>query len=312
MANGAKASDLIKSVSVATRYKQAYLKINLTSQGKEMIAAVKDELSAAPTTSSEDTSSLTKLDIYVGETALVSVYSENVVSNGELRVLAVDGVYKDYVETAEILLTSALEMEEELDVTFTVGSVATFEAVSGENTLTFVYIALSVLLVALIAVGVVRHGRFGVMSAYASISYLIIVAMCFAFIDKAVFEITLGSVLVFAAGLILVNVVQAIVYNAIKKEFSLGKTVESSVKGGNKKVLFNIVDIYAVLLLASLTALIGVAGLHTLALQMIICVVTGAFCNLLWARALNYTFLSASKDKYKYFRFVREDDEDDE
>jgi len=32
---------------------------------------------------------------------------------------------------------------------------------------------------------------------------------------------------------------------------------------------------------------------------------------LLWARAINYTFLSASQDKYKYFRFVREDDDDE-
>ena len=70
-------------------------------------------------------------------------------------------------------------------------------------------------------------------------------------------------------------------------------------------------DIYAVLLLAALSALIGVGGMYTFAVQAIICVVTGAFCNLLWARAINFTFLSASQDKYKYFRFVREDDDDE-
>ena len=113
------------------------------------------------------------------------------------------------------------------------------------------------------------------------------------------------------AGLVLVNVLHGYVYNAIKAEFQLGKTVESSVKGGFRKTLWGIVDIYAVLLLGSLALLIGGAGLHTLALQAIICVVTGAFCSLLWGRVINYVFLSASKNKYKYFRFVREDDDDE-
>jgi hypothetical protein len=69
--------------------------------------------------------------------------------------------------------------------------------------------------------------------------------------------------------------------------------------------------VYAVLLLGALALLIGAAGLHTLALQALICVISAAFINLLWARAINYTFLSASKNKYKYFRFVREDDDDE-
>jgi preprotein translocase subunit SecD len=118
-------------------------------------------------------------------------------------------------------------------------------------------------------------------------------------------------VLVFLAGLVLINVLHAQVYRAIKKEFDLGKTVESSIKGGFKKTLWGIVDIYAVLLLASLSLLLATGGLYTMALQAIICVVTGAFCNLLWLRALNYTLLSASKNKFKYFRFVREDDDDE-
>ena len=101
------------------------------------------------------------------------------------------------------------------------------------------------------------------------------------------------------------------IYNAIKAEFNLGKTVESSVKGGYKKTLWGVVDLYAVLLLGALALLIGVAGVNTLALQALIVVITSAFINLLWARGINFTYLSASKNKYKYFRFVREDDDDE-
>jgi hypothetical protein len=87
--------------------------------------------------------------------------------------------------------------------------------------------------------------------------------------------------------------------------------VESSVKGGFNKTIWGIVDIYAVLALGALSLFVGVAGFITLAQQALICIVAGAFCNLLWSRAINFTFLSASKNKYKYFRFVREDDDDE-
>ena len=115
----------------------------------------------------------------------------------------------------------------------------------------------------------------------------------------------------FIIGLALTNVLNAYIYNAIKNETALGKTIGSSVKNGYSKTLIPIVDIYAVLLLGALALLIGTTGLATVAVQAIICVVAGAFCNLAWGRMLNVLFLSASKDKYKYFRLVREDEDDE-
>jgi preprotein translocase subunit SecD len=101
------------------------------------------------------------------------------------------------------------------------------------------------------------------------------------------------------------------IYDSIKAEFDLGKTVESSVKLGMKNVLFQIIDVYAVLVIGALALLIGVAGLNTMALQALICLIAGAFCNLLWHRLINAAMLATSKDKYKYFRFVRGDDDDE-
>ena len=79
----------------------------------------------------------------------------------------------------------------------------------------------------------------------------------------------------------------------IKKAFELGKTVESSVKGGYKKTMMSVIDIYAVAALGAVALLIGIAGVYTFALQALICIVTAAFCNLLWGRGINHVFLSA-------------------
>ena len=113
-------------------------------------------------------------------------------------------------------------------------------------------------------------------------------------------------------GLALINAVQYLIYRAIKAELAGFKTAESSVKGGYKKTIWTVVDIYVVALLGALAFLIGIGGGATFATQALICVISAGFINLLWARAINFVLMSASKDKYKYFRFVREDDEDDE
>ena len=303
-------SDLIANVSIGSRYNTAYLKIEWTKAGKEMIDEVKDSLSTSTTTSSSDSSSATTLNLLIGKDQLVQIYKDNVMDNGEVRVMFVDGYNADYLKTYEILIDSALKTGG-FGVTFTADTVRSFAPVYGENVLTLLYIALAIALLAILVLPVVKMGRFGVVSGYSSLSYLIVVAMCFAFITKGTLEITLGSVLLFLVGLVLVNAIQYVIYNAIKAEFNLGKTVESSVKGGYKKTLWGVVDLYATLLLGALALLIGVAGVHTLALQALIVLVTCAFINLLWARAINFTYLSASKNKYKYFRFVREDDDDE-
>ena len=300
-------SDLIANVSVGTYYNTAYLKIEWTAAGKDMINEVKGSLS---TTSEVNSGSGTTLDVYVGEAKLVQICSDHVMDSGEIRVLPVDGYNSDILKTYEILIDSALKTGG-FDVTFTADTVRYFVPLYGENVLTLLYIALAIALLAILVLPAVKMGRFGVVSGYSSLSYLIVVAMCFAFITNGTFEITLGSVLIFLLGLVLVNAVQYAIYNAIKNEFNLGKTVESSVKGGYKKTLWGVIDLYAVLLLGALALLIGAAGVHTLALQALIVVVTCAFINLLWARAINFTYLSASKNKYKYFRFVREDDDDE-
>ncbi len=305
----AKITDLIKSVSIATRYKTSYLKINFTADGNAMLDRVKSELSAS-TDASSSSSSVTTLDIKVGEETVAQIYSDNIMDSHEVRVMFVDQVNADYLKTIEILMNSVMK-NGSYDITFEADAVRSFEPVFGENALTLLYIALAIVLVAILVVPVVKMGRFGVVSGYASLSYLIVTAICFAFITSGTFEITLGSVLIFLFGLVLVNALQYHIYKAVKTEFDLGKTVESSVKGGYKKTLWGVIDIYAVLLLGALALLIGAAGVHTLALQALICVITGAFINLLWARVINFIYLSASKNKYKYFRFVREDDDDE-
>ena len=294
--------ELIKEFSVYTKYEVAHIQVKFTDVGKEMIKSYKNS-------GSED-----KLTIMLGDQTIMEINaSEHITTKNVVRYPVAMETEVGYVDTMVILLNSVLD-NGSFDIEFNSVSnseVRTYSAIFGKNTLTLIYIALAIILVGLMAFSVGKMGGFGVANVYSTVSYLIITAICYAFISGGVFEITLGSILVFVVGLVLTNVLNMNIYGAIRSEAKLGKTIESSVKGGYRKTIMTVVDVYAVLTLGAVALLIGVAGVNTFALQALICIVTAAFCNLLWTRVINVMLLSASKDKYKYFGLVREDDDDE-
>ena len=314
-------NDIIKSVSAKTKYETSYLKINFTSLGKDMLETFKSESSSG--------SGATTIDLVLENSAgtgvhkLLSIQSGHINDNNNVEI--VPGTTEEgeirYVETLSLLLNSLMDDGEiaigESDVIFAFQDVNSqtdiykFDAVYRSNALDMLYIALGVTLLVLLVLAIVKMGGFGVVNLFTTLTYFVITAFCFAFITKGVLVVTMGTALMFLLGLVLTNVFQARLYAAIKAEFALGKTVESSIKGGYKKTFWGMLDTYAVLAIGAVAALIGVAGLHMLAIQALICVLTGAFCNLLWGRALNVVLMSASKNKYKFYRFVREDDDDE-
>ena len=306
----AKITDLVKGFSVVDLNGAAYLKINFTKAGKKMVAAMKNSLTESTAATGNDD---VTMNIKIGDETIVTIYKDFINNSNAAMYPMAEIDEKAYVKMVSILMNSVLK-EGDFEISFNSlanTDIRKFDPVYGKNTMLMVFIAAGIAMLGLSVFAVLKMGRFGGVSVYNIFSYLIVVGLCFAFISKGIFEITLGSVLIFLAILVVMSVLHVHIYNAVKAEFNLGKTVESSVKAGFNKTIWTVVDVYAVLLLGSLALLIGGAGMTTFALQAIICIVTGAFCNLLWGRFINYTFLSASKNKYKYFRFVREDDDDE-
>lgn len=311
---------IVKEFSVYENYDVAFIKATFTDLGKKMLDEFTYAVKTAENTSSSSSSSEeVTLKFMIGDEAVITLNSDSldqgvITTKDEMEYPVANASEKAYVETLVVLLNSALHNADGFEVEFETiptSQVRTYGSVFGENTQLLLYIAMFVVIVALIAYAVVTMGRFGIVGGYATVSYLIITGLCFAFIAAGAYEITLGTALVFLVGLVLMNVVHAYTYKAIKTEAGLGKTIDSSVKSGYNKTLWPTVDVYAVLLLGAVALLIGAAGLQTLATQAIICIVTAAFCNLLWTRVINYLFLGASKNKYTYFRVVREDNDDE-
>ena len=302
------ASDYFRDFTPESTRDGVYVRIRLTDEGRTLIRDITTTLSSS---SDDSSSSSGTLYFRVGGEDIISLSVTSVIDGDEMYIGGGDSSYTyETAQTVAILLESAVQAGD-MGISFTADDARIAPPAYGENTRTLLYIALAIVLLAALVLPFVFFRGFGGACLYSTLSYFIITTLCFAFITSGVLEFTLGSVLIFLFGLLVTLFFNGSVYRAIKAEFMTGKTVDSSVKGGYKKSLAGTLDTYAVLILAALALLIGAAGLHALAIQALICLVTGAFCNLLWTRFISCMLLSASKDKYKYFGFVREDDDDE-
>ena len=302
-------NDYVKSFKVSSKYGQvAYVEMKLTKAGRDLFKGLKSDLTAS--TGASD--SATTVNVTLGGETILQVYSDFISDDGEV-MMAYNVDYLDVFQTWGIVLNSALE-DGASEISFTSissDSIRTFKPVYGENALTLLYIALGVVLVLAIVLPIVFYRGYGVSCMYSTLSYLVVVALCFAFISKGAFEVSVGSVLIFLLGLVLVNVFNVKVYNECKAGIERRRP-ESAMSAAYKATLWETIDTYVVLLVGALIFLTAVGGVYTMALQALICLVTAAFCNLLWGRLINYLYMSAAKDKYKYFHFERKEVEDDE
>lgn len=293
------ASLYIKSFKAKESNDQAYIEIKTTKKGSTKMEELVE-------------SGASTLNFNVGDNVVLNP-SPSYISEQSDNVWVIGMTDLGVAKTLCVVMNSALE-NGDVGLTFEAQENAIYGSygpVYGKNARNLLFIAVVIAVVLLIVLPVVKFGGYGVAMAYSTFTYFGVTAFCFAFITEKLFEVTAGTALVFLLGLIVTLLLSVRTYEAIKKEFSLGKTVASSVKAGNKKTLLGAVDVCAVLVLGSLALLIGAAGLHTFAIQALICSVAAAFCSLLWTRVISYLLLSASHDKYKYFRFVREDDDDE-
>jgi hypothetical protein len=301
--------DYVKSFKVSTKYGQVvYVEMKLTKAGRDLFKGLRSELTASTATGD----SATTVDVTLGGETILQVYSDFISDDGEVMA-GYKMEYLDVFQTWGIVLNSALEdgYSEISFMNVSSDTIRTFEPVYGENALTLLYIALGVILVLAIALPIVFYRGYGVSCMYSTLSYLSVVAICFAFISKTAFEVSVGSVIIFLLGLILVNYFNVRLYNECKAGIER-RTPESAMAAAHKSLLGEMIDTYAILLIGALIFLTAIGGVYTMALQALICLVTAAFCSLLWGRLINYLYMSATKDKYKYFHFERKEVEDDE
>ncbi len=174
-----------------------------------------------------------------------------------------------------------------------------------------IYLAITLLLVTVGAIvySIVKYKKLGLVCALMVLSYALTIIITALLLG---IQITIAGALTALIGLALLVFSNSIVFEAIRKETALGRTIQAAVKVGYKKSLFTILDLHIVMLIVAIvTGIIG-AG-EVAACGLILFIATVASYVLYWfTRFMWYVLSSPVRDKFKFCGFAREDLDDED
>lgn len=231
-------SKYVKSASSGASGETGYVTIEMTSEGRE-------ELKTITSTIAADTENQV-LYFNVGDNQLISLTVTEELDN---RTLAISGSYTP--ETAEnvgIIIQSCIEQG---GIALTLkADVSEISVESTDSVMLAIYIIIGVAILAMAIFSIVRYRGLGVAHVFGYLSYLICMLMFIAFLPDMV--LSSGGLLALLLTSVLCVCTNYYVYEAVRKEFDNGKTLDSAIKDGYKRTAAGVWDTHILLLVMSI------------------------------------------------------------
>ncbi len=196
-------------------------------------------------------------------------------------------------------------------LSFTVGEYSFEKAQFGDLALILLYVAFAALAVGMLVFFFVRYHGLAVAHLYSFLIYLLLMIVLVWAIPFL--NLNAWTVVAVALGGLLLSVCNALSYENARKEYALGKTMESSVKTGYKKCFWLIFDLHIVIALLGFVAyFISLTQLSVFAFTLGLGAVLSGLCSLAvnrfhWAMLMTFT-----KKPGAFCNFKREEVSDDE
>lgn len=291
----------IKSVELATSGGSPYVKINFTSDGRERFKSVSSIIS-----SDEDDQTIS---FNVGETSVISFSLNEELDQDSLYI---SGYSENLTAKAvAVLFDSCLNESDVINVEINASTTRTMESSVTDNAMTFVYIVFGAVMLFIIVFSIAKYRGMGAAHIYGFLSYLIIEVMIVALVGYI--YLSTSGIIAIMLGLLLTTLSTFYTYSVIRKEFESGKRIESAIKDGYKKTLLPLIDMYAVLIIATIFMIfVGTSALSMFAQTLIFALISSAASSLLLTRIYLAMLMGLAKDKFKFCNFAREIDDDED
>lgn len=283
------------------------VKMTLTKEGFDSLNKI---LLSSASTDSSDTGSEKSAYIFVGEnnfnlkitmgTALESrtLYFQSEASNANDYAIVINSVICGDV------LTNSYNDDPAGSGTTIIASSPSF----GNYAAVCALVVTLLVIVAAVVASVIRYKKLGLVTALMTWLYALVILLALMIIG---IQFTVGVAITAVLGLALLTFSNFCVFEAVRKETLLGRTIQASVKTGYKKTLTTILDLHiALVVAAAVIALACVGELAACGLTFFIAVIASYvlywFTRLMW-----YVISSPAKDKFKFCGYKREvfDDE---
>ncbi len=228
-------NDYVEGASTRSANGSEFVVIDFTEKGREA-------LSKATANAAESSSTMF---FKVGDETALSLSVSEAIDQDSLFITS-SSFTAETANIAAILIDTTLEFAP-VTMTFSVDEITSHTARFGENAMLFVVIALAVLVCAMLVFFFVRYHLLAFAHIYTFLLYLCGTILCVWAIPFLTLSIeTISAVLITT---ILLSISNVIVFENARKDFALGKTITSSVKGGYKKAFWHIFDLHIALAL---------------------------------------------------------------
>ena len=177
----------------------------------------------------------------------------------------------------------------------------------GKNVGLVIKIALLISFVLVNLFMVLRYRDLGLMSFLSSLINAVLYMFLLQTFPSTFFVLTLGGVVGIVVGFLLTILCHIVVFEKIKKEYSLGRKIPLAIKLGFKQSLFEIVDICSLGAIASVVLyLIGATGLKSFAVTLLVGSVLAIVSSLLLTKLFTFWYLPINHTNEKHLALKKE------
>ncbi len=273
------------------------VKVNLTKEGRELFKSISKLVNTAENDKA--------IGFYIGENQLLSLTVSEEIDSSSFYI----SVNAEYAEDYAITLNSVAHGSKvELSYNSSEAQIVYANAPLGDLSAIMLGVSLLVIILACAVYSVVRYRLLGLINVLMISIYSLALIVALMLIG---IQLTVAGALCAVLGLALMCGSNFALFEEVRKQTKLGKTMQSSVKAGYRKLLAGITELHIVLFAVSLLlTLVGVGELASCGFIMLIATV--ASYVLYWfTRFMWYVISSPVKNKFKFCGFAREDLNDD-
>lgn len=293
-------TDYVSSISTRTDAAgTAYVVINFTSKGAEILQSQTADAASSPTT----------MYFKLGDNAVISLSVSTAIEDSSLYI---SGSYTtDSAKAVALALDTSLDNTGMNAVSFTVTDLYSFEANYGSDALLLLYITFAVLFAGMTIFFAVRYHGLVIAHLISFLLFFFPMVLCMWAISFINLTVETFVALMLAGAVLSVS--NAVSYEYARKEYSYGKTMVSSVKTGYKKCFWHIFDIHIVLaVLGFITYFISLTSLAGFAFTFALGICFSGVCSLAINRFAWAATLAQTKRSGAFSNFKRTEEVEDE
>ena len=281
----------IKSAYVsADRENGGYLVVlNLTDKGVSKFAQA--------TTAVKDMSD-TKLYIYLGDSLVSSPTVNETINSNQATITG----YTDYEEALSI--ASVIDSGR-LPINYTVSESRAISSKLGENAINSSVIAGAVGLAIIFILLLILYKGMGLAADLSLIIYVLLYIIFLTIVPGV--QLTLPGIAGILLSIGIAVDANIVIFERIKEEFNMGKTVRASIKQGYRRAFVTVFDSNITTIFAAIVLWILCPGtIKGFAITLLIGIVLSLFCGVLVTRWLIELFLPVTSDEQKFLKLKRE------